>query len=153
MAKRKLTEEQKQELVERLQKARAQKNPPEYKNVHPSVLQLKDDHPLSFVNVKKYLKTQRDLRSVLAYQVKKDTKGALAKLASCEGYIRYLDNYIRNGDFMGMFYGEYEEKPIDSVCLVKAYDSRTGEVKRNVGVYYPDIGMKYTKEMWKKDNT
>ena len=153
MAKRKLSPEQKQALVERLQKARAEKNPPEYKSVHPSVLALPADHALSFVNVKRYLKTQKELRSTLAAQAKRDEKGALARLASCEGYIRYLESYIRNGDFMGMFYGEYEEKPLNRVCIAKAYDQRTGELKRTPGTFYPDIGMTYTNEMWKKDNT
>lgn len=151
--KRNLTVEQKQELVERLQKARAKKNPPQYKNVHPNVLAKPDDHPLSMENVKRYLKTQRELLAVERKNAKQDQKGALARVHSIEGYIRTLENYLRSGDYSGMFYGEYEEKPIQSVSLRNAYDPRTGLLKRNVGTFYPDLGMVYTREMWTADNT
>lgn len=150
--KRQLTAEQKQALVERLQKARESKNPPQYKNIHPSVLAKPADHALSFDNVKRYLKTQKELLAVKRQEARKDVKGALAKVHSIEGYIRILENYLRSGDYSGMFYGEYEEKPLKSVCIKLAYDQRTGMVKRNVGTFYPDLGMEYTKEMWLRDN-
>lgn len=151
--KRQLTAEQKQTLVERLQKARETKNPPQYKNIHPSVLARPASDALSFDNIKRYLKTQKELLAVKRQEAKKEVKGALAKVQSIEGYIRILENYLRTGDFSGMYYGEYEEKPLKTICVKLAYDQRTGLVKRNVGVYYPDLGMEYTKEMWLRDNT
>lgn len=151
--KRQLSEEQKSALVERLQKARASKNPPEYKNIHASVLAKPAEDHLSMDNVKRYLKTQKELLAVERQNAKRDVKGALARVASIEGYIRNLENYLRHGDYSGMFYGEYEEKPTMSVSLRLAYDQRTGLVKRNVGTFYPDLGMVYTKEMWLRDNT
>jgi hypothetical protein len=151
--KRELTPEQKQALVERLQKARQTKNPPQYKSIHPNVLAKPASDSLSFDNVKRYLKTQKELLAVKRHEAKKDVKGALAKVCSIEGYIRVLENYLRTGDYGGMFYGEYEEKPMSSVSIRLAYDQRTGLVKRNIGTYYPDMGMVYTKEMWLNDNT
>ena len=56
---RKLTEEQKAAAAERLRKAREKKGPAQYKNVAKSVLDLPDDHYLSYKNVKKWIKTQR----------------------------------------------------------------------------------------------
>lgn len=151
--KRQLTAEQKAELVERLQKARASKNPPQYKNVHPNVLAKDADDPLSLENIKKYMKTQKDLLAAERQNAKKEVKGALARVNSIEGYIRVLENYLRSGDYSGMFYGEYEEKMIKTVSLRNAYDPRTGLMKRNVGTFYPDIGKEYTREDWARDNT
>ena len=47
MPRRKMTPEQKEAAVERLRLAREKRlreNPPKYTNIHPSVLQLPDEH-------------------------------------------------------------------------------------------------------------
>ena len=143
---RKMTEEEKQEAGERLQKARALKNPPQYKNIHPSILELDDNNPLSMMSVKGWIKNQRDLIKTERYNHRKGDKHALAKLNSIQGYIRQLQYYLENGDYVALRYGGEEEHKVTQVCTAMAYDA-DGFVKRNIGVVYPDIGGVWTKEM------
>jgi hypothetical protein len=146
-AKRKrkpMTEEQKAAAAERLAKAREarmeKQGPP--KNVHPDVLALPDDDNLSLTNVRSWIKTQKELLSSLRRDAKQGVKGAEAKVASCEGYIRNLDRYIRDGVYCDMFWGEYAENKMRSACIAMAYD-KDGNPKRNYGTFYPDIGAVY----------
>ena len=143
---RKMTEEQKQEAGDRLAKARALKNPPQYKNIHPSILELDDNNPLSMQSVKGWIKNQRDLIKTERYNHRKGDKHALAKLNSIQGYIRQLQYYLENGDYVALRYGGEEEHKVTQVCTAMAYDA-DGFVKRNIGVVYPDIGGVWTKEM------
>ena len=62
MARKKLTQEQKEARVKILAKAREKRfkeNPPQYKNICPDVLSLPDDAPMSFAKVKQWIKTLR----------------------------------------------------------------------------------------------
>ena len=45
-----MTEEQRQAAAERLAKAREAKGPAQYKNIHPDVVALPDEHYLSLKN-------------------------------------------------------------------------------------------------------
>jgi hypothetical protein len=56
MVKRKMSEAQREAAAKNLAKARASKKPATYKNVAPSVLALDDDHGLSVVNIKLYVR-------------------------------------------------------------------------------------------------
>lgn len=144
-----MSAEQKAAAVERLRVAREKRlaqNPPEYKSIHPSILEKGDDYYLSHKKVKQWIKTQRELAGVARKQVRDGIKGAEAKVASHEGYVRAMESYLRNGDWCNDFYGEYEQTRIKKVCLVMAYD-KDGNPKRNIGVYYPDLGCEWTKEM------
>ena len=76
---RKLTEEQKAAAAERLRKAREKKGPAQYKNVAKSVLDLPDDHYLSYKNVKKWIKTQKELAASERKSDKQGVKGAYSK--------------------------------------------------------------------------
>ena len=143
---RKMTEEQKKEAGERLAEARALKNPPQYKNIHPNVLALDDTNKLSMKSVKGWIKTQRELMKTERYNHRKGDNKALAKLNNIQGYIRQLQYYLENGDYVAMRYGADGEHPVMQVCTAMAYDSE-GFVKRSVGVLYPDIGEVWTKEM------
>jgi hypothetical protein len=109
MAKRKLTEEQKEVLRERLAKARAAKGEPEYKTVHPSVLELEDDHPLSMQNCKEYIKTQKALMAKYKSEIRNDIKGAKSKYHQCESYIRNIQTYLKTGTWVDLFYGELQQ--------------------------------------------
>ena len=115
---RKLTEEQKAAAAERLRKAREKKGPAQYKNVAKSVLDLPDDHYLSYKNVKKWIKTQKELASVARSDIRRKIKGAEARLANHEGYIRMCNTYLRNGDWCDNFYGEHQEKRIKWKTIV-----------------------------------
>ena len=60
-----------------------------------------------------------------------------------------MQNYLRTGDWTDIFYGEYQEHKI-SIGVTLLYD-KDGNPKRNVGVFYPDMGCVYTKEMYDED--
>jgi hypothetical protein len=107
-----MTEEQKVAAAERLTKARAAKGPIQYKNVHPSVVTLPDDHVLSYKKVKEWIKHNRDKATSLRRDVKRNVKGSIAKLASVEGYIRQINHYIQHGDWSNDFYGKDEHMRI-----------------------------------------
>lgn len=143
---RKMTEEQKQEAGDRLAKARALKNPPQYKNIHPSILELDDNNPLSMMSIKGWIKNQRELLKTERYNHRKGDKHALAKLNNIQGYIRQLQYYLENGDYVALRSGAEEQHKVTQVCTAMAYDA-DGFVKRNIGVVYPDIGGVWTKEM------
>lgn len=139
--KRQMTEEQKQAAAERLAKAREKRmleNPPQYKNIHPDVLALDPEDTLSMQNVKKWIKTQKELATKYRREDRQGVKGALSKATQAEGYARSMQNYLQNGTWTDMFYGEYQQNTMGWVCKALAYD-QNGEPKRSHGVFYPDI--------------
>ena len=144
-----MSAEQKSAAAERLALAREKRlkeNPPEYKSIHPSVLEKGDDHAWSHKKVKEWIKTQKGLLSAEKANKRANVKGAIAKVAQIEGYIRNLETYLRTGTYTDMFWGEYQQNRVKTVCLVMAYNP-DGTPKRNVGTWYPDIGCEWTKEM------
>ena len=59
-----MSDEQRAAAAERLAVAREKrfaKNPPKYKNVHPSVLAKPDEDTFSLKNVRQWIKTQKEL--------------------------------------------------------------------------------------------
>ena len=148
-----MTEEQKQAAAARLEKARearAAKNP-DYgqSSIHVSLRDLSDDHPAHPKKVKRWIKTQKELAASERRAVKQGVKGAYSRQCTHEGYVRNLVKYLRDGDYVDMFYGEYMEHNIKRKCVAMAYES-DGTPKRDVGVWYPDIGT-YTQEMYNED--
>ena len=148
-----MTEEQKQAAAARLEKARearAAKNP-DYgqSGIHASLRDLPDDHPAHPKKVKRWIKTQKELAASERRAVKQGVKGAYSRQCTHEGYIRNLVKYLRDGDYVDMFYGEYMEHNTKRKCVAMAYES-DGTPKRDVGVWYPDIGT-YTQEMYDED--
>ena len=107
-----MTPEQKVAAAERLAKARAARKPAKNESIHHSVLALDDDHVLSAKNVKSWIKSQKDLMSSLRYEVRKDVKGARARYYDIEGYIRFMNHYLKHGDWVSDVYGENQEKRI-----------------------------------------
>ena len=115
MPRRKMTEEQKAAAAKRLKVAREKRlreNPPKYANVHPTVLAKPDEHPFSRKRVVQWVKTQKSLLSAERGNVRRNVKGAIAKVASHQGYIRHMETYLRGGDWIDDCYGEYMEKRI-----------------------------------------
>lgn len=146
--KRKMTEEQRKAAAERLAIAREKRlknNPPEYKNIHDSVLALDKSDSLSMHNVKQWIKNQRGLLAAEKRNVRSN-KGSEAKVAAISGYINNLEAYLRGGDYQDMFWGEFAENKVSYVCTHPAYDEN-GLIKRNVGTYYQDIHCVWTQEM------
>tara|TARA_B100000809_G_C14920210_1_gene453064 strand:- start:144 stop:560 length:417 start_codon:yes stop_codon:yes gene_type:complete len=122
MAKRKMSEESRAAAAANLAKARAAKKPAAYKNIAPNVLALDDDNGLSVINIKRYIKAQKDKVSVLKKAVHRNERGAIAKLTSIQAYIRGLNQYLRDGMFPYDFYGEDEEIRLYHETLAPAYD-------------------------------
>jgi len=148
-----MTEEQRRAASERLEKARAARaaKNPDYgqSGIHPTLRDLPDDHPAHPKKVRQWIKTQKELAASERKSVKQGVKGAYAKQSTHEGYIRNLVKYLRDGDYVDMFYGEYMEHQVKRKCVAMAYES-DGTPKRDVGVWYPDIGT-YTQEMFNED--
>ena len=107
--------EQRIAATERLAKAREKRlreNPPQYKNIAKEVINLPDDHILCLKNIRKWIKTQKELLTVERKAVRVNIKGAISRAASIEGYIRNCEYYLKHGDWCDDFYGEYQEKRV-----------------------------------------
>jgi hypothetical protein len=147
-----LTTAQKEAQRIRLEKMRAKKKPPEYKNVHPYVLSLDDEEPYSLKNVKVWIKHNKELITMLnarsrAREVSpKDKQQALTQAEDKKAYIRYIEHYIKTGDWIGMFSGQNETKKVIPKVVAMAYHP-DGTPKRTVGYWYPDIKAVWTNEM------
>ena len=149
-----MTEEQKQAAAARLEKARAARaaKNPDYgqSGIHESLRDLPDDHPAHPKKVKLWIKTQKELAASERRAVKQGVKGAYSRQCTHEAYVRNLVKYLRDGDYVDMFYGEYMEHNTKRKCVAMAYES-DGTPKRDIGVWYPDIGT-YTQEMYNEDH-
>ena len=147
-----LTEEQKNERRERLAKARASKAPPKYVSVDPAVRELPDDHPISLKKVREWIKSNKEekarLKKILRTSNDRHVNNRF-NIVDC--YLQNMEYYIRNGVWLDLFYGENQENKMGWRCETLAYES-DGMPKRNVGVFYPDIGGRYTAEDYAIDN-
>ena len=150
--KRKISEERKQQLRDQLEKARANRKPAEYKNVHSTVLALPEDHNYSFKTVKGWIKESKE--QVAAFNktarsfrsTPQDKQKAANQADAKKAYIRMCEHYIKTGDWIAMFAGKHEEHKVVPRCAAMAYHS-DGTPKRSVGVFYPDLLAIWTKEM------
>ena len=149
-----MSEEQRVAAAKRLEKARekrAEKNPNYGQSgIHFSLRDLPDEHNAHPKKVKQWIKTQKELASAERAGVRQGIKGAIARLANHDGYIRNCQKYLRDGDWVDNFFGEHQERKIQWRCITMAYD-QDGEAKRKVGTYYPDIGMVYTGDVSNED--
>ena len=147
-----LTAAQKEAQRVRLEKMRAKKKAPEYKNVYKDVLALADEDPYSLKNVKIWIKHNKELVSMLQSRARnrelspKDKQQALTQADDKKAYIRYIEHYIRTGDWIGLFSGQNETKKVIPKCVAMAYYP-DGTPKRSVGVFYPDIKAVWTNEL------
>jgi len=154
-----MTEEQKTAAAERLEKARAARaaKNPDYgmSGIHESLRDLPDDYPITPKKVKGWIKTQKELASAERRNEKANVKGATARKTSHEAYVRNLQKYLKDGDYVDTFYGEHQEKRIGNRCLAQAYyweGPKKGEPKFDVRTYYPLLGTVYSQEMDNADN-
>ena len=148
-----MTTLQREAAAKRLEKARAaraEKNPNYGQSgIHPTLRDLPDDYPTHPKKVKQWIKTQKDLASSERASVRQGIKGAYARQCNHEGYVRNMQRYLRDGDWIDNFYGEHQEHKTGWKCVAMAYD-KDGNPKRSVGVWYPDIGI-YSQEMFDED--
>ena len=149
---RKISEEQREALRERMKDMRKKRKPAEYKNVNERVLTLPDDDTYSFKNVKGWIKHNKEMVVALGKQGRgrhvgeKEQRRAESQAASRKAYIRYCEYYLKTGDWIGIFSGQDEEHKVISRCVAMAYYP-DGTPKRSVGVFYPDIGVVWSKGM------
>jgi len=149
-----MSEEQRAAAAARLEKVREKrkKKNPDYglSGIAQSLKELSEDHPRHPKKVKKWIKTQKDLASSERSSVRQNVKGAVARLAIHEGYVRHMQKYLRDGDWVDDFYGEHQQHKTRWKCTVLAYND-DGTPKRSVGVFYPDMGCVYTQEMFNEE--
>ena len=154
-----MTEKQRQAAAKRLVKVRekrAEKNP-DYgmSGIHESLRNLSEEHHAHPKKVKQWIKTQKELAAEERRAVKQNIKGAYAKQSNHEGYVRNLLRYLRDGNYVDDFYGEYQEKRTTKRCLAQSYywyGPKKGEPQFSVGVHYPLLGAVYTQEMYNEDH-
>ena len=150
--KRKLSEETKEKLRERLAAMRAKKKPADYKNVAKSVLDLPDDDKYSFKNVKEWIKHSKDLVSEYTKTARsrattpQDKQKASNAADHKKVYIRELEYYLKSGDYISYFSGQDETNKVSPRCVAMAFYP-DGTPKRSVGVFYPDINMVWTQDL------
>jgi hypothetical protein len=78
---------------------------------------LDDEHQLSPTKVKQWIKVQQDYAKSERGAVRQNVKGADARLADHEGYIRNMQKYLRDGVWVDMFYGEQQQSKIRNRCI------------------------------------
>ncbi len=150
--KRKLSEEAREKLRERLAAMRAKKKPADYKNVAKSVLELPDDDKYSFKNVKEWIKHSKDLVSEYTKTARsrvttpQDKQKASNAADHKKVYIRELEYYLKSGDYISYFSGQDETNKVSPRCVAMAFYP-DGTPKRSVGVFYPDINMVWTQNL------
>ena len=150
--KRKLSEEAREKLRERLAAMRAKKKPADYKNVAKSVLELPDDDKYSFKNVKEWIKHSKDLVSEYTKTARsrvttpQDKQKASNAADHKKVYIRELEYYLKSGDYISYFSGQDETNKVSPRCVAMAFYP-DGTPKRSVGVFYPDINMVWTQDL------
>ena len=129
-----MSEKNRIQAAERLNEAREKRlreNPPKYTHIHESVRNLPDDHPLSRVNVTKWIKTQKGLLGAARTAMRNNVKGAIAEYHSIQGYIRHCEWYLKNGDWIDNFYGEYQQSKIKWRTVVPSGDNYEREDETN----------------------
>lgn len=146
---RSMTVEQKQAAVARLAAAREAKGPSLNTMVDPEVRALPDDNIFSLINVRRWIKTNKELLVAMKGMKESKDSGERASYANVEAYVANLEAYLRNGCYADFRYGEHGQNKVKYVCRGMAY-YLDGTPKRSVNVVYPDIGL-YTQEMEDND--
>ena len=148
--KRKLTEEQKKVLVDRITKARAAKKPAAQLSIHESIRNLPEDDNFSPMKVRDWIKNSKDKLSGMRGWKNSKEKGEKAAYLIEEGYLHNLQAYLRDGVYRDLYYGDERQFKVKYKCTNIAYN-KDGTPKRTIGVMYSDIGV-YTQEMADEEN-
>ena len=147
---RTMTAEQKASAVERLRKAREAKGPSKSSQYSPAVAALPDTDPLSLSKVKLWIKkVQEELEAMKNWDRSTDASQR-SKYLDAETYLYNMKQYITYGEWLDFRFGENREFITVRRSLAPAYDMQ-GNIKRNVGTFYDDLGQIWTKEMDKRD--
>ena len=109
--KRKLSEEHKEKLRLRLAEMRAKKKPAEYKNIAKNVLELSDDDKYSLKNVKEWIRESKDQVAAFSKTARsirstpQDKQKASNAADNKKAYIRFMEHYLKTGDWISTFSG------------------------------------------------
>lgn len=115
-----MTEAQKAKARENLAKARAARGPAKNSSIHPEVAALPDDHPLSAVRVKEWLKYNQDyLKSIKAQATSKDWKER-REYRIVENYVKNLRVYLKDNVWLDHRYGQKMENKMDYITIAAA---------------------------------
>tara|TARA_B100000519_G_C14102458_1_gene371730 strand:- start:170 stop:796 length:627 start_codon:yes stop_codon:yes gene_type:complete len=148
-----MTEEQRKAAAERLKLAREKRGHDGSKSVHHSIRDLPEDHFLHWKKVKQWIKEcTSELKGIQSYKHSKVSKEK-TEYRDLANYIDNMKRYLSSGHWGDYRYGAQRESKITRVSVAMAYD-RNGRPKRMYGVWYPDIGAVWTKEledMWGRD--
>ena len=118
-----MTEEQRAAAIERLAKARAARGITGTKNVHPDVLALPEDHPLSYKNVKEWLDYNKDrLKSIKGQKDSKDREERM-EFQVVQNYVKNLRIYLKDNVWCDHRYGKKMENKMEWVTVVPAGES------------------------------
>ena len=114
--------------LDKMAKVRAAKKPPAYKNIHPDVKDLPDDHSLSVKNVKEWEKHNKDIVKDLKNKWRRTDKGKekdtiQREYRQREDYINSIKFYLENAVWRDLFWGKDQENTVKYVCTSPAYDS------------------------------
>jgi len=149
-ARKPLTEEQKEERRARLAKARANREPSDYKSVHPDVPR-DESHPWNIQNIKKWIKTNKDELAALKKQLRNNyDKNNNERFNRLDCYVQNLESYLRNGVYLDSRWGEQMEGKVRAVVRVPAYHffgPHKGKMKVDLDTYNPVLGF-VTKEVY-----
>lgn len=149
--KRQLSEEQRQELRDRIAKAREAKKPSKQLSIHESIRGLPDTDPFAPPRVRGWISSAKErLQSMRKWKNSKDAKER-AMYIDDEVYLANLQNYLRTGIYSDHRWGAEKQHKVSQVCVAMAFYP-DGTPKRTVGTWYPDIGGIYTQELADEDN-
>jgi hypothetical protein len=119
-----MTEEQKQKARENLAKARAARAPAKNTSIHPDVAALPEDHPLSAVRVKEWLKYNQDyLKSIKAQATSKDWKER-REYRIVENYVKNLRTYLKDSVWNDHRYGQKMENKMEYIVIAEGHGTR-----------------------------
>ena len=119
-----MTEEQKAKARENLAKARAARAPAKKSNVHPLVAALPDDHPLSEVKVKQWLKFQSDKLKSIKHQRDSKDSGQRLEYQVTENYVKNLRVYLKDYVWLDHRYGEKGENKMEYITIAAKGETR-----------------------------
>ncbi|MBM37955.1 MAG: hypothetical protein CMO97_02665 [Woeseia sp.] len=141
-----MSEEQKKAASERLAKAREARGMDGSKSVHPSLLEMPEDHFIHWKKVRQWVKkNEQDLKDLRGWKNSNISKQRM-EYQDLQTYIHNMKKYLTHGVWLDFRYGEDRECKVTRVCIAMAYD-KDGNPKRDYGTWYPDIATVWTREL------
>ena len=115
-----MTEEQKAKARENLAKARAARGPAKNSSIHPDVAALPEDHPLSAVKVKSWLKFQTEKLKSIKHQRDAKESSLRMEYQVTENYVKNLRIYLKDNVWLDHRYGERGENKMEYIVTAPA---------------------------------